>query len=78
MNARAVLSSAIRVTWLSALGLVQLMLVMFGCVYVAGEFAAAVPAARLFGIAAPFIGFFSLLYPVFVSQTFRTARPESA
>ncbi len=74
MNARTVLSSVIRVAWLSAFGLIQLFLVMFGCVYMSEQLG----LGRWLAAAAPFVAFFSLLYPVFVSQTFRTARAEPA
>ena len=66
MTKRQILMSLIRIALLSAIGLIQFMLVMFGCVYACDHFQETWPFVRHLRSAAPFIGLLTFLYPVYI------------
>ena len=66
MGRKEYLLRPIRVAILSIIGLLQFMLVMFGCVWASEHLGEAYPFVRVFRSAAPLVGFLTLLYPVYI------------
>ena len=60
------LLSPLRIAVLSVVGLLQVMLVMFGCVWAAEHLGEAYPFMKHLRGAAVGIGFLTLLYPVYI------------
>ena len=66
MTKSDILIVPVRIAVLSAIGLIQFMLVMFGCIYVCDHFQVAWPFVRHLRILAPGFGLLSLVYPIYI------------
>jgi hypothetical protein len=77
MNRWKYFVSPIRVTVLSAIGLIQYLLVRFGCVWVAEHLGETYPCLKHFRDLAWGIGFLSLMYPVYILMVMELPRRKN-
>jgi hypothetical protein len=66
MNRKQYLLVPVRLALLSLIGLAQVMLIMFGCVWVAEHLGEAYPFLKHLRSGASAIGFLTLFYPIYI------------
>ena len=78
MNTKEYLMKPVRIVLLSAIGLVQLLLVYFGCIFVSHYFQQAYPAAKHLQVLAIGMAFLTLYYPVYILMAAEKSKRLSA
>ena len=76
MNIGQIVLTPVRIAILSVIGLAQVILVMFGCAYICDHFQDVCPVVKHLRVAAPAIGFLTLLYPIYVLMAMRVPPPR--
>ena len=70
------LLGTVRIAIFSLLGLLQFILVVFGCFYLSDLLMEAYPFAKYIRHTSPVVGLFTLVYPVYILIAIKTQNPR--